>query len=270
MEKNYGESAFVETSDGTVIHYHQWGEGPYLVWLHGGGPGANGLSNYSQNVKAFENYTNIILDMPRYGLSGKPIINGSLPTVLAEYILEALTKIGVDKASFVGNSLGGAVSIMIHDLNPTFVEKLILMAPGGLQNPELPVSDPLKLMLQAIAGHPTKEIIYQFIEHLVFDKASVTEEAKHARYLAAVDPELIDTALKSKFHAESLRPMLAKIKAPVLLLWGKQDEVLPLKDAVQSFDFIENCEIRILSKCGHWMQAEHPEFFNTAVKNFLA
>jgi len=270
MEMNYGESAFAKTSDGTVVHYHQWGEGPYLVWLHGGGPGATGLSNYAKNISAFANYTNIIIDMPRYGLSSKPVINGSLPTILAKYLLEALESMGVIKASFIGNSLGGAVSISIHDLKPELVEKLILMAPGGMQNPELPLSDPLKLMLQAIAGHPTKENIYQFLEHLVFDKKMLTEETKEARYLAAMDPELIESALQSKFHAESLRPAMAKIKAPTLVLWGREDEVLPLKDAFDSFNFIENCEVRIVSQCGHWVQVEHPEFFNNAVKEFLA
>lgn len=268
MEQLNLSSNFIQV-DGVNIHYSQCGSGPYLVWLHGGGPGANGLSNYAKNFPHFENFTNIIFDLPRYGLSDKPIINGSFFQVLGEYIYKALKALGIQKASFVGNSLGGATAIKVAQLEESIVDKLILMAPGGLPGNDSSLSPALLLMLKALGGDPSKDNVYGFLKQIAYDQSLLTEELLYARYTDAQDCEVIATAKQSSFLPENLLPILENIKVPTLLIWGKQDAVLPIEGGYNAVEKLENCELRVISKCGHWVQFEYPEWFNQAVSQFL-
>jgi 4,5:9,10-diseco-3-hydroxy-5,9,17-trioxoandrosta-1(10),2-diene-4-oate hydrolase len=268
MEQLNLSSNFVDV-DGIKIHYSQFGSGPYLVWLHGGGPGANGVSNYSKNFPRFENFTNIIFDLPRYGQSDKPVINGSFFQALGEYIYKALKALNVQKASFVGNSLGGATAIKVAQLDESIVDKLILMAPGGLPGKDSTLSPALLLMLKSLGGDPSQENVYGFLKQIAYDQSLLTEELLHARYSEAQNSEVIATAKQSNFLPENLLPVLENIKVPTLLIWGKQDAVLPIEGGYNAVDRLENCEFRVISKCGHWVQFEYPEWFNQAVHQFL-
>lgn len=269
MEQLNLSSNFVNVDD-VKIHYSQFGSGPYLVWLHGGGPGANGLSNYSKNFPYFENFTNIIFDLPRYGQSDKPIINGSFFQALGEYIYKALKVLNIEKASFVGNSLGGATAIKIAQLDGSIVEKLILMAPGGLPGKDSELSPALLLMLKALGGDPSQDNVYGFLKQIAYDQSLLTEELLQARYAEAQNPEVISTAQQSNFLPENLLPVLENIKSPTLLIWGKEDAVLPIQGGYNAVEKLENCELRAISKCGHWVQFEYPEWFNHAVQQFLS
>ena len=262
-------SGFIDV-DGVKIHYSQFGQGPYLVWLHGGGPGANGLSNYSKNFPYFKNFTNIIFDLPRYGLSDKPVINGSFFQALGEYIYKALKALKINKASFVGNSLGGATAIKVAQLDQSIVEKLILMAPGGLPGKDTALSPALMLMLKALGGDPSQENVYGFLKQIAYDSSLLTEDLLQARFQEAQNPQVISTAKQSNFLPENLLPILENIKIPTLLIWGKQDAVLPVEGGYNAIEKLENCELRVVSKCGHWVQFEYPDWFNQAVHQFLS
>ena len=255
--------------DGTKIHYSTYGSGPYLVWLHGGGPGANGLSNYSKNFPFFENFTNIIFDLPRYGLSDKPVINGSFFQILGDFIYKALKNLGIEKASFVGNSLGGATAIKVAQIDESIIDKLILMAPGGLQDKDTPLSAPLLLMLKALGGDPSEENVYGFLKQIAYDQSLLTDELLQDRLKEAQNQKVIESARQSSFMPENLLPILENIKAPTLIIWGKQDAVLPVQGGYSAVEKPENCERRVVSKCGHWVQFEYPQWFNQAVMQFL-
>ena len=268
MKQSKLNSNFVQVDD-VQIHYSTFGTGPYLVWLHGGGPGANGLSNYSKNFPYFENFTNIIFDLPRYGLSDKPVINGSFFQALGEYIYKALKQLNIHKASFIGNSLGGATAIKIAEQDQSLVDKLILMAPGGLMKKGGALSPALLLMLKALGGDPSQENVYGFLKQIAYDQSLLTEQLLQERYLEAQNPEVIATAQQSNFLPENLLPVLEHIKAPVLLVWGKEDVVLPVQGGYSAVERLDNCELRVISKCGHWVQFEYQEWFNHAVMQFL-
>ena len=264
-----GRSGFVE-ANGLRMHYNEWGQGPVLVWLHGGGPGANGLSNYSLNVPHFPDYRNIIFDLPRYGQSSKPVIDGSFFTFLGQSIAGALDGLGISKASFVGNSLGGATAVRVAIQRPDLVERLILMAPGDMAAPGEGPSEPLKLMLKALGGDPSRENVVGFLRSIVYDRSLLTESLLEERYLAAQHPEVIATAKDSRFGPDLLVPELPKINAPALLIWGREDAILPVAGGYRAVEALPNAELRVISQCGHWVQYEHPQWFNLAVRSFLA
>src|SRR5436190_5962408 len=97
------------------IHLKETGSGPAVVFLHGSGPGASGLSNFRQNVDAFveAGYRVVLPDMIGYGASSKPEGLDYTLALFTDTLYEALAAHGIARASLVGNSLGGGVAIQM-------------------------------------------------------------------------------------------------------------------------------------------------------------
>ena len=129
---------FVTLDSGLTLHYLDHGQGPIVIWLHGSGPGASGFSNFKGNYPEFVSagYRNIILDLPGFGRSDKPDdVNYDLDffvTALNGFI----SALAFSKVILLGNSLGGAIALGQTLAFPSTVEKLILMAPGGVEERE--------------------------------------------------------------------------------------------------------------------------------------
>lgn len=119
-------------SGGYTIHIAEAGSGPAVVFIHGSGPGASGASNFRQNIDAFVDagFRVILPDMIGYGASSKPEGLDYTLALFTDTLYEALQAHGVEKASLVGNSLGGGVAIQMTLDHPEFTDKLILMAAG--------------------------------------------------------------------------------------------------------------------------------------------
>ena len=131
MQITNPESHFVSV-DGVKLHYHDIGSGPPLLLLHGGGPGASGLSNYSRNIATLAaEYRLIIPDLVGYGQSDKPELHGPRFAIYAKGILGLMSAIGIERAHVVGNSLGGGTAIKMVLDAPERIGKLVLMGPAG-------------------------------------------------------------------------------------------------------------------------------------------
>jgi 4,5:9,10-diseco-3-hydroxy-5,9,17-trioxoandrosta-1(10),2-diene-4-oate hydrolase len=125
------ESRFVEVN-GLKIHYDQAGRGPAIIFVHGGGPGSSGLSNFSRNLLAFaDGYRAIAIDLPGYGQSTKLRIKEPLWGYYAKVLAGFIDALGLGKAHLVGNSMGGAASLKTAIDFPEKVDRLVLMGPGG-------------------------------------------------------------------------------------------------------------------------------------------
>jgi pimeloyl-ACP methyl ester carboxylesterase len=109
------------------------GDGPPVVMLHGGGPGASGVSNYSRNIDSLAAHFRVIVpDMPGYGRSAKGVDQSDPFGYLADMIRGLLDELGVGTACLVGNSYGGAAALRLALDTPQRVGKLVLMGPGGI------------------------------------------------------------------------------------------------------------------------------------------
>lgn len=113
---------------GKSIFYADGGSGPAVVMLHGGGPGASGLSNYSRNLDALaEHHRDIVPDMPGYGRSSKAVDHSDPFGFLADTIRGLLDGLGLAQAHLVGNSHGGAAALRLALDSPERVGKLVPM-----------------------------------------------------------------------------------------------------------------------------------------------
>ena len=100
--------------DGKPIFFAEAGNGPAVVLLHGGGPGASGVSNYSRNIDALSGRFRVIVpDMPGYGRSTKSMDLTDPFGHLADAMRGLLDELGIETAHLIGNSYGGAAALRL-------------------------------------------------------------------------------------------------------------------------------------------------------------
>jgi 4,5:9,10-diseco-3-hydroxy-5,9,17-trioxoandrosta-1(10),2-diene-4-oate hydrolase len=262
-------------SGGLRIHYNEAGSGEPLVCLHGGGPGASGWSNYSRNVDAFaRRFRTLLVDLPGFGESDKPPIEGEILAFFADAVIGALDTIGVERASFVGNSLGGATSLMIAMRHPARVRRLVLMGPGG----GLPILTPwptegIKHLLSFYdPPGPSLERLKAFIDVMVYDSSQLTDALLKERFEAATRPDTVAGYPLKRSALGRMAPLwkdLAKVPHRTLVVWGRDDRTVPLDAGLILLNQLPDSRLHVFSKCGHWAQWERAEEFNRLVETFL-
>jgi 4,5:9,10-diseco-3-hydroxy-5,9,17-trioxoandrosta-1(10),2-diene-4-oate hydrolase len=271
------------TVAGKPIFFAETGSGPAVVMLHGGGPGASGVSNYSRNIDALAKHFRVIVpDMPGYGRSVKGVDQGDPFGYPADMIRGLVDELGIDSAHLVGNSYGGAAALRLALDTPHRVGKLVLMGPGGIGITRgLPTAG-LKSLLSYYGGDgPSRDKLARFIRsYLVYDGASVPEDLIDLRYRASIDPEVIaDPPLRRPSGPMAPRTLwrmdltrdrrLKDLGTPTLVLWGRDDKVNPPAGGPMLLNLLPNAELVMTSQTGHWMQWERAELFNRLVVDFL-
>ena len=270
---------------GKAVFLAETGSGPPGVMLHGGGPGASGLSNYSRNIDALaQQFRVIVPDMPGYGRSDKGIDQSDPFGYLATMVRGLLDELGIDAAHVVGNSYGGAAALRLALDNTDRVDKLVLMGPGGIGTTRSAPTAGLKSLLSYYGGPsgPSREKLEAFIRnYLVYDGASVPDELIELRYAASIDPEVVanpplrrpsgPTALRTLWRMDLTRDKrLKKLTTPTLVLWGRDDKVNRPAGGPMLLNVMPNAELVMISRTGHWMQWERAELFNQFVCEFLS
>ena len=213
------------TVSGKPIFYTEAGSGPVVVLLHGGGPGASGVSNYSRNIDALAaSFRVIVPDMPGYGRSIKGIDQSDPFGYLADMIRGLLDALGIDTAHLIGNSYGGAAALRLALDTPHRVDKLVLMGPGGIGTTRGAPTAGLKSLMSYYGGDgPSREKLAHFIRtYLVYDGAAVPEELIDLRFAASIDPEVVaDPPLRRPSGPLALRTLWrmdltrdARLKSP--------------------------------------------------------
>jgi 4,5:9,10-diseco-3-hydroxy-5,9,17-trioxoandrosta-1(10),2-diene-4-oate hydrolase len=266
--------------NGNDIFVADTGTGPPVVLLHGGGPGASGVSNYSRNIEPLaEHFRVIVPDMPGYGRSAKGV-DGSDPFgYLADHIRGMLDVLGIDRAHLVGNSYGGSCALRLALDTPHRVDKLVLMGPGGVGTTRgLPTAG-LKDLLGYYGGDgPSLDKLRTFIRtYLVYDGDAVPESLIQTRYESSIDPEVVanpplqrPSGLRTLWRMDFTRdPRLAKLATPTLVIWGRDDKVNKPSGAAMLGRRMPNADVLLTANTGHWVQWERADFFNSVTTAFL-
>ena len=263
------------------IHLHEFGAGPPVLMLHGGGPGASGLSNYARNIDALATRFRVLVpDLPGYGGSSKGVNSEDPFGDLAAAMLALLDALGIDRAHVVGNSLGGACALRMALEQPGCVDRLVLMGPGGIGISQAAPTEGLKRLLGYYAGEgPTLEKLRTFIcEDLVFDGSRIPEAVLRERFEASIDPEVLASPpLRAPKDLEAFRrldflldPRLPALAHRTLVLWGTADRVNPATGAMALQARMPACDAYLFSRTGHWVQWERADEFNAVVTAFLS
>ena len=266
--------------NGKEIFVADTGAGPPAVLLHGGGPGASGLSNYSRNIEALAQHFRIIVpDMPGYGRSAKGVDRADPFGYLADHIRGMLDELGIDRAHLVGNSYGGSCALRLALDTPHRVDKLVLMGPGGVGTTRGLPTDGLKSLLGYYSGDgPSSDKLRTFIRtYLVYDGDAVPESLIRTRYESSIDPEVVanpplqrPSSLRTLWRMDFTRdPRLAELATPTLVVWGQDDKVNKPSGAAMLARRMPNADVLLTANTGHWVQWERADFFNAVTTAFL-
>ncbi|NMG69725.1 alpha/beta fold hydrolase [Parazoarcus communis] len=261
---------FIELDNGLRLHYLDVGKGPVVVWLHGSGPGASGYSNFKGNYPAFAaaGFRNIVLDLPGFGRSDKPAdVQYNLDFFVAN-LNAFLGKIGVAKCTLLGNSLGGAIALGQALAHPDTAERLILMAPGGVEERETYFKmEGIVRMVETFAKGPMGPLEMRHVMSLqVFDPSMLDDSIINER--AAIAPSQ-PANLFSTMMVPNMTTRLHEIKAPIFGFWGTDDKFNPHTGALKVIENAPNARMILLNRCGHWVQVEHSDLFNRSCIDFL-
>jgi 2-hydroxy-6-oxonona-2,4-dienedioate hydrolase len=272
-------SRFVDLPKGR-LHYHEAGEGPCLLLLHGSGPGVRGWANFEGNLPAFaESFRCLIIDFPGYGDSDT--VAGDPMSTCAGAAVGLLDALGIERAHLIGNSLGGVIGSIVAAQHPERVDRFVSI--GGIgTNVFSPFPAEGMRLLSAFAEDPTRERLVDWLHSMVYDPALVTDELIEGRFKQATDPKTLATtqaiytkqALGAIAQTRRTNPTaalahLANIKAPTLLTWGRDDRVTPLDGGLIPMRIVPNCELHVFPDCGHWVMIECKEAFESLVLSFL-
>jgi 4,5:9,10-diseco-3-hydroxy-5,9,17-trioxoandrosta-1(10),2-diene-4-oate hydrolase len=266
------EGKYVDVGGGITMHYHEAGTGDrgVILFVHGSGPGASGWSNFKGNYPflAERGYRTLVPDTMGYGYSTKPEEGTfSLDDVAAQYrgLLDAL---GVDRVTVVGNSQGGAVAITMALNYPDLVDKLVLMAPGGLESRETYMAmEGIKAMIRVLYKEGiSKETMRKVFTLQLHDESKITDEVIEERYQVAMTQHKDNIA---RIHVTNQEDRLSEIQCPVLCFWGANDKFCPASGASKIASRCPSSRTMLIASCGHWVMVEYPKLFNELTLKFL-
>lgn len=265
------ETSYQVAGDVT-IHLKEVGEGPAVVFLHGSGPGASGASNFRQNVAAFvaAGFRVILPDLIGYGASSKPEGIDYTLQLFTETVHQALVAHGIERASLVGNSLGGGIAIQIALDHPQFVDRLVLMAPGCVEEQ----ADYFKMpgIARMVSGFGSPDFSLEEQKRLVGnlvhpDFAPNIPDALVAERFAVARTQPKDVL--ARMRTPNLGPRLGELAHPILVLWGLNDEFCPESGARHFLDQCVDARCITFTRTGHWVQVERAGEFNRYAIDFL-
>lgn len=258
---------------GIDTHYHEAGAGDPVVLLHGSGPGVSAWSNWGGSVpRLAEHFRVVAIDMVGFGDTERPPDLRYGSKTWTDHVVAVLDALEIESASFVGNSLGGTVTLHLGRRFPERVRRFALMG-TRLMTPGAPMTP----ALQAVRDYePSVESMRDLLLRFAFDPAIVTDEIVRTRYAASAAPHAHET-YRAMFHGTERRgndyPLgdddVRAIDVPAVLMHGRDDCVIPPDESWKLLHLLPNAELHVLPKCGHWLQIEAASRFHDIVTEFF-
>ena len=252
---------------GAKIRYLEMGDAakPTVILLHGLGGNAE---NWQFNIMALSaNYRVIAPDQIGFGKSDKPLLKYRLGTFV-DFLDKFMAELKIEKAHLVGNSMGGWVAGLMAIKYPSRVEKIILADAAGLAPPTIDF-DRIYQLNNSTRDEIRANLKLIFANPLFANNEALVDQFMTARVTTG-DGYTINSIIESiKRKEDFLDTRLGEIKKPTLIVWGKQDGLLPVADATTFNKGIAASELVIFDPCGHVPQVEKASDFNAAVLKFL-
>lgn len=269
----YSESEFI-SFEGMDIHYRKTGSGPYLFLMHGVSSSLHTWAAWQEKLS--KHYTVVTIDVPSFGLTGPhPKNDYSIAMYMRtiDYITENL---GIDSMFIGGNSYGGylAWNYALHQTKK--VKKLLLLDAAGYELKGFKdigfklMSNPNTSFLAT--RFTPKFVIHQSIENVYGNKDLVTDTLVQRYYdllLRKGNREGFAKILQEQKDWSALTEKIKKITQPTLVIWGIDDQIIPVEHAYRFQEDIKNAELKIYNGVGHVPMEEIPEETAELAHQFL-
>lgn len=277
VRKDVPNSAYSHFADidGVRIHYQEKGGGMPLILIHGSTSSTYSWKDVFEPLS--KNYRVIAVDLKGFGFSAKP--DGDYTrrgqALLLAHLLDYLK---IEKAWVAGNSMGAEVALNFALQNPQRVAGLILIDSGGVNVPggsslapayaQTPFVGPLLIALALTSD----KLVRQGLEKSFYDDTKVTAErvAAYYRPLKTRGGQLAAFRTRTQSGQFPVEQDLQKISSPALIIWGAEDELLPVAAGRKMNELIKGSKLVVLERCGHVPQEELPDRVLDEMTKFMA
>ena len=265
--------------DGVRTRYWTQGEsGSAVLLIHGLG---GFVENWMHNIGPLsERHRVYALDLLGFGLTDKtPLVRNMYQ--LVDFIDAFLETIRPGRVALIGNSLGGGLALYYTVQHPEKVDKIVLADNAGMGRQvcadfrwcAVPV-------LNNFITRSSRESTARILSTLVYDRSKITKEFIDLAFKYASAPGAVKALMTTLYAGidifgqrskltRRLREELAGLKVPALVIWGRQDRIIPLSHGYIARDRIPGARLEIIDNCGHMPMFEQPEKFNRLVLDFL-
>ncbi|MFB4308516.1 alpha/beta fold hydrolase [Actinomadura sp. GTD37] len=249
-----------------------------VLFLHGSGPGATGLSNWERIIAGLgDRFWCLAPDQIGFGDSSHPADAprgmGPFNELRAEALLALVDALGATKVHLVGNSMGGQLALLMALARPALVGKILLMGSGGA--PDMPVSPGLTHLREFYAS-PSAESLKGLLSEFVYDLEPMrgTIDRVVTERMAYVNREDVRRSHEASFDPAGTRRFftpeeLATVTHDVLCVHGRDDRIIPVDASRYFADNLPNAGLYVIGQCGHWTQIEHPETFERLLTGLI-
>ena len=281
------EEKFI-TIKGNKIRYLESGhlEKNTIVLIHGLGASAERWENV---IPLFAKHFHVVIpDLIGYGYSDKPFADYTLAFFL-DFLSDFLQKLKINKPIIIGSSLGGMVateyaattaSSNLSTANDS-IKKLVLVSPAGVMKNSTPALDAYIMA----AMYPNEQSANNAFEMMSGKNHSNSTNDNNDDTSSNVDPKIIDRFVEHMLlpnaklafmstllgikNANDITTRMQQITVPTLIIWGNEDQVIPVEHADSFVSSISNCKFQLMRNCGHIPYVEEPRKFFKIVMDFL-
>lgn len=255
---------------GHRTRYLEAGAGAPLVLLHGSGPGVSAETNWSRTVPALAERFHVYAP-EMLGFGGTDRVPSYTVDTWVGHVVGFLDAVGIARASVVGNSLGGVVTLHLARRHPERLCRMLLMGAPGVGMRMTPGLKALRAYEPSLDGMRAL-----LTEHFAVDPRIVTEDLVRARYEASARPGEAENY--RAIHAGQMAPenlplredWVRALQVPALLVHGREDQVIDARIAWTMANLLPDAELHLFPRCGHWAQIECADAFNTLAGDFFA
>jgi pimeloyl-ACP methyl ester carboxylesterase len=264
------------TVDQVRLHYQEKGNGPALVLIHGYGASTQDWSEVFDPLA--QRFRVIAVDLKGFGFSEKRPGDYAIPTQ-AGLVLKFLDQLGIERASVCGNSMGGAVALLCALNDPRRVERLILVDSVATNQAAWESGLVPRILLKPVIGPilgalalTSDDIVRHGLSRSLYDKSLATPQRLESYYrpLRTRNGQQATLAVARQWDLSILEKNLHRVQPPTLIVWGADDELIPLKHGQSTHQHIRGSQLVVFPQCGHVPQIEKPREFVETVSKFLS
>jgi len=258
---------------GIATNYIIDGSGPPIILIHGSGPGVTGYANWRAVLPRLAPcYTAIAPDVVGFGYTERPKGFSYTLDNWVGHITAFMDALGIEKAHFVGNSFGGAISLALAARHPDRVDKFVLMGAAGLPFPITPG-------LEAVWGYsPSLDAMAELMGYFAHNPALASPEIVESRYRASIRPgyqeafaAMFSASRQAKLDALATpEDAIRDIRSEALIIHGREDRVVPYEVSLQMHRLMPKSQLHLFGECGHWTQVEKTAEFCGLLLNFFS
>ena len=257
------------TIDGSKIRYLDYNQTDIkksgtIIMLHGLGASAERWERVAPELS--NSYRIVIPDIIGFGYSDKPIVEYNID-FFVKFLNKFVNRLKLKNINIIGSSFGGYIALEFARKHRKKTKSIILVSPAGLMKD---TTSALNDYMSA-AIYPNYNNVKKAYMEMSFDEKIVTEESikdfinrmrlNNSKY------SFMSTIMALK-NAENITEKISGFQIPTLLIWGKNDKLIPLRYG-EEYQKILSCELKVIKKCGHTPFLEQPKEFISIVKDFL-